>query len=108
MQRLEVSGAVRPIYESLGVKRFMYQTDNGQTSQLMCVVEGNNLPLLRESFGTRKYWQNSDFKRLIIHSSVRFRERATASVGGKDTLNRSQCHADDIRGEMKFIQKENV
>jgi len=27
MQRLEVSGAVRPIYESLGVKRLIVKTD---------------------------------------------------------------------------------
>jgi len=72
----------------------------------MCDAEGNNLRLLRESFGTQKYWQNANFKRLIIHSSARFSERVTSSVGGKDTLNRSQCYADDITGEMKFIQRK--
>ena len=29
MQRLEVSGAVRPLYGSLGVKGFKYEQNNG-------------------------------------------------------------------------------
>jgi hypothetical protein len=55
----------------------------------MCVVEGNNLRLLGDSYGTQKYWQNAEFKQLIIHSSVRFSERITVHVDGKDPLNRS-------------------
>jgi len=55
----------------------------------MCVAEGNNLHLLKESYGIQKCWQNADIKSLIIHRSVRFSERVTAHVDGKGTLNRS-------------------
>ena len=33
MQRLEVSGAVRPLYESLGVKRLIYPSSNTQQTE---------------------------------------------------------------------------
>ena len=46
MQRLEVSGAIRPIYGSLGVKRLMSYTEDGGSMPLRNVDAYTNLHVI--------------------------------------------------------------
>ena len=56
MQRLEVSGAVRPIYGSLGFKRLMYVADS------KVIITGDDISL-------RYYWRVNYFSIMLVNTN---------------------------------------